>query len=272
MPQKIKQITGLQPSLDSKLIGNVGFGQIPYGSLSNPKSLLTSQGLVFEEGNGVLRVGYANSSNNGTIQMGGGTVGSAFGGGFYSNGGTSANANGGSIRLDGGALPGGSLIMADGGGNIRTNESGQIQLGSLPTRTVLNGTATALRNINFPDISGLSLVSNDAASFLNTSSDNTNSFSVPGITGAKLFRISFYASTQVSSSGFLDKVYIGFTDEVGSKTFATPANFLPLTTGNFKSFSIIIRAMSGTAIVISNDTLNIATGKFNLFATLEQIT
>lgn len=272
MQKKIKQIFGLQSSLDSKLIGSIGFGQVPYGSPSDLKSVLTSQGLVYEEGNGALRVGMSNSSNNGLVQLSGGTALNTFGGGFYSNGGTAPNARGGILRLDGGTLPGGDLIMNDGGGSIRTNESGQIQLGSLPNRTVLNGNATALRQIAFPDMSGLSLVSNQIATFLNTNSSNTNSFSVPGTTGTKLFRISCYANTQTPDSGFLDKIYIGFTDEIGTKTFQTSSNFLPLTTGNFKSFSTIIRATSGTAISISNDSLSVTTGKYNIYATLEQIT
>lgn len=271
MQKKIKQIFGLQSSLDSKLIGSIGFGQVPYGSPSDLKSVLTSQGLVYEEGNGVLRVGSSGISQNGAVQMNAGIGTNSAGGGFYSNGGNSG-AYGGKVMIDGGSLPGGDLIMADGGGSIRTNDSGQIQLGSLPTRTVINGNATALRQINLPNISGLSLVSNQIATFLNTNSSNTNSFSVPGTTGTKLFRISCYANTQTPDSGFLDKIYIGFTDEIGTKTFQTPSNFLPLTTGNFKSFSTIIRATSGTAISISNDSLNVTTGKYNIYATLEQIT
>ena len=149
--------------------------------------------------------------------------------------------------------------------------SGQIQLGSLPTRTVLNGTATTLKQINFPDISGLSVVSNQTTSFLNTS-NISNSFLVPGTNGTKLFRISCYANTRIPDSGFLDRVSFQFTDETGIKIFQSVDSFLQLTTNNFSSFTGIIRANSGSTILISSSTLNSTVGRFNIFITLEQIT
>jgi hypothetical protein len=71
-------------------------------------------------------------------------------------------SNGGSIDT---SSDGGSINTSNGGGGITTTGTGTIELGNAGTRTTVSGTATADRDIDYPDADGTLALTSDLSAY-----------------------------------------------------------------------------------------------------------
>lgn len=118
--------------------------------------------LTFDGGDADATTG-TNGGAAGTITMNGGNAAAGFAGGQAGvintsgsdSGGVFDGRTGGNINTSAGATgSGGNIDTSDGGGDVNTTGTGYIGLGSLGTRTTLNGNATTDKTIYLPDVNG----------------------------------------------------------------------------------------------------------------------
>jgi hypothetical protein len=128
---------------------------------------ITDAKITQDDFDGTYVAGAINTSGTGA---GPGGFVSTVGGGFIdtSNGGNiDTSGGGGPINTSGGGGAintygnGGSIDTSNGGGSINTSGTGAIQLGTTGTRTTVSGTATADRDIDYPDADGIVALTSD---------------------------------------------------------------------------------------------------------------
>jgi hypothetical protein len=130
---------------------------------------ITDAKITQDDFDGTYVAGAINTSGTGAgpggyiVTSGGGFIDTSNGGNIDTSGGggpINTSGGGGAINTYGN---GGSIDTSNGGGNIDTTGTGTIGLGTTGTRTTVSGTATADRDIDYPDASGIVALTSDLA-------------------------------------------------------------------------------------------------------------